>query len=96
MRLPMPSKYHPSVDRIRPGSRVGSRTDGRPIGDVDSLGEGGGSRWAIVSWPAIGHPAAPTDDRGRRGQAFDVTALSVLDPPDQAHIPEPDLNPQEE
>ena len=86
----LPSRYHPTLDRITQGSRVGLRTDSRPIGTVDALGAGGGSRWAVVSWPAVGHPAAPVDGRGRRGQVFDLAALLVLDPA-APPVPDPDL-----
>jgi hypothetical protein len=95
MRLPA-MKYHPSIARVREGSRVGDRRQGgRPIGTVDTLGSGGGSRWAIVSWPAVDTPTARAPN-GRRGQVFDLSALIVLDPPDQADPTPPDPTTTEE
>ena len=73
--------YHPSVDRIAVGELVAYRDDtgqgntGRIIGWVDKLSEGGGARWAIVSWPARDTPTARVDERGRRGQAFTLASL---------------------
>jgi hypothetical protein len=70
--------YHPSIARIREGVTVAHRQTGETIGTVDSLGEGNGSRWAIVSWPSA-HPDLPRDERGRRGQVFTLSALIVVD-----------------
>jgi hypothetical protein len=75
------AKYDPSIQRIREGATVADRSDGRIIGTVDSLGSGGGHRWALVSWPAVDQPWARTDARGRRGQVFSLDVLVVVDPP---------------
>lgn len=78
-----PPILHPSSASIRVGSTVAYRDDtgngpGRVIGQVDSLG-GGPDGWAIVSWPAQDQPHARTDGRGRRGQAFSLRALMLVD-----------------
>lgn len=78
-------RYHPTVADIVVGDTVARRTDRlggpldvEPLGQVDSLGDEAGQRWAIVSWPAKATATAPTDDRGRRAQAFDLAALMVV------------------
>lgn len=74
-------RYHPSAEQIVPGVLVSHRNDGpdwcgdwtKVIGQVDSVS----GDVVMVSWPAAGHAAAPTDERGRRGQAFTRNALMI-------------------
>jgi hypothetical protein len=73
------AKYDETIDRITEGATVAYRGTGEIIGQVDELAEGDGSRWALVSWPAEDMPHARTDERGRRGQVFNLATLMVVE-----------------